>query len=1087
MDEPEADPVTDTARVLSEAEPVGSRAWRLPAAVVDAAAAACRVEAAVLARAVAVAVSGGPDARSPGWWRNAACRGEGPQRFYPTRGRPVGALVDRCRDCPVQAECLAAALATGERDGVWGGTTGNGRRRLRGVLRRAGVLGLVGEDAHIAWRQEGADREPPPLPGSRAGPVDPWPHQLAAVDAIAAAITDGGSCQVATATASGKTLIAVWAAARLGARRVLVLVPNLALVAQSAETWSNDPAWTSARVLAVCSDVGELVLEATTDPGRVRSFLAGPGPAVVFATYQSSPVAAAAGRRFDLVVADEAHHLAGAPDKAFATVVRGDIPANRVLYMTATPRRLTRGRRRDVEVVSMDSAGSSFGPRVFDFSLSNAIAAGVVADYRVVVAAVERDVFDRVARRPELAGIDPVLLAGAIAVVRAMDEFGLSSCLSFHSRVDRARSFAQLVGAVTEALPGAHPAGPGWSGWVHGGSSVRIRRRLLARLADPDTWGVLANAKALGEGVDLPALDAVAIVDPKNSDTDILQATGRALRRPHHSKIGTVLLPVLVTTDTGGDDPMAGVDRRSVELVGGVLRALRAHDHELARRLDGTRRLAARTGSAQPELAAMLRRRAARALLASRVELWVPGGATGDLAASLALRLVREATPSWEEAYGRLLAWVDDHGTARTPQAVKVPDGDATFSLGAWCTVQRTLHRRGLLGPERVERLEALPGWRWDPRHEDWWAGYDALADFVDRHAGRYPRQGDRWLGHPVGQFLNVCRTGHNTDGWLRTFPDRVTALETLPGWAWNERDAAWEDHYRALAGWAAARGHACPGDGELVDGFDLGRWTTKQRAKLRRGDLDPNRTARLRALPGWVDHTRDALWEQGYARLVAWSTTNNDRLPPQTTILADGYQLGVWVSSQRERWRTGRLTEQRTRRLEALPCWDWTPGALAWDAAHARLVAFADRHGTVGRLPQGNVDGFALSAWATTQRRDHALGRLDATRAVALERVPGWVWSVPEARFAAALAAVRAFATRAGHCDPPSDHRENGVPLRAWITRVRRQHQLGELSATRAAQLATVPGWTWRTDRTRTAATHLGIAPPAADAGRGL
>ncbi len=52
---------------------------------------------------------------------------------------------------------------------------------------------------------------------------------------------------------------------------------------------------------------------ATTDPDEVRAFMAGDGPRLVFGTYQSYDVLAAAACRFGLTVADEAHHLAGDP------------------------------------------------------------------------------------------------------------------------------------------------------------------------------------------------------------------------------------------------------------------------------------------------------------------------------------------------------------------------------------------------------------------------------------------------------------------------------------------------------------------------------------------------------------------------------------------------------------------------------------------------------------------------------------------------------------------------------------------------------------------------------------------------------
>jgi hypothetical protein len=534
-------------------------------------------------------------------------------------------------------------------------------------------------------------------------------------------------------------------------------------------------------------------------------------------------------------------------------VLRGEIPADRILYMTATPKRFARARQGS-EAVSMDEAGG-FGRRVFDFTLDQAVAAAVIADYRVVVAAVERDVFDRVARQLD-EDIDPHLLAGAIAVVRSMGEYQLGSCLSFHSRVDRARRFAELVGAVAEVLHADRPAHPGWAGFVHGNASVRIRRRLLARLSDRHSWGVLANAKALGEGVDVPTLDAVAIVDPKQSDTDVLQACGRALRRPTDTKVGTVILPVLLTAHADPDDPLAGADPKSIELVSGVLRALRAHDADLGRRLDVARRSLARTRvTHDSSFGHRLRRIAARRLLRTRIELHVPDGPTGELAGAIALHVVRDATSSWEEAFARLEQWIADHG-ALPAQGERVPDETGTFSLGAWCSSQRTDYNKGLLAPERAARLNALPLWTWSPRDEQWWRKFAALKDYVDTH-GALPRGDAQSMfrvehqGVRVYQFAASCRaavTPHD-GAWLLKFPDRVAALEALPGWAWNTKDAEWETSFGRLERWVKLTGDAAPSVGNLVDGQDVGKWVLKQRSRIRatlNGDTGRNTAAAL-------------------------------------------------------------------------------------------------------------------------------------------------------------------------------------------------------------------------------------------------
>ena len=57
---------------------------------------------------------------------------------------------------------------------------------------------------------------------------------------------------------------------------------------------------------------------------------------------------------------------------------------------------------------------------------------------------------------------------------------------------------------------------------------------------------LMTNARCLTEGVDIPAIDCVAFVDPKQSRVDIVQAAGRALRRFPGKEHGYILLPLIV-------------------------------------------------------------------------------------------------------------------------------------------------------------------------------------------------------------------------------------------------------------------------------------------------------------------------------------------------------------------------------------------------------------------------------------------------------------------------------------------------------------------------------------------------------------
>lgn len=76
--------------------------------------------------------------RSDATWRDRArCRGMDPALFHPGRGEDTTEPKRVCAGCPVRDECLAYALANGEKLGVWGGTSERERRRLRRQRRTA--------------------------------------------------------------------------------------------------------------------------------------------------------------------------------------------------------------------------------------------------------------------------------------------------------------------------------------------------------------------------------------------------------------------------------------------------------------------------------------------------------------------------------------------------------------------------------------------------------------------------------------------------------------------------------------------------------------------------------------------------------------------------------------------------------------------------------------------------------------------------------------------------------------------------------------------------------------------------------------
>ena len=72
------------------------------------------------------------DPMPPDMWQDrAACFGIDPDIFFPVSEEEAGPALAFCNGCRFRETCLAWALKSGERYGVWGGTTEQQRRRIQ--------------------------------------------------------------------------------------------------------------------------------------------------------------------------------------------------------------------------------------------------------------------------------------------------------------------------------------------------------------------------------------------------------------------------------------------------------------------------------------------------------------------------------------------------------------------------------------------------------------------------------------------------------------------------------------------------------------------------------------------------------------------------------------------------------------------------------------------------------------------------------------------------------------------------------------------------------------------------------------------
>jgi hypothetical protein len=291
---------------------------------------------------------------------------------------------------------------------------------------------------------------------------------------------------------------------------------------------------------------------------------------------------------------------------------------------------------------------------------------------------------------------------------------------------------------------------------------------------------------------------------------------------------------------------------------------------------------------------------------------------------------------------------------------------------------------------------------------------------------------------------------------------ERRQRLEALAGWTWDILTAQWEEGFSKLLQFVKRERHARVPRQHLEDGFRLRGWVQAQRTRFVRGQLSDDRQRRLGALPGWVWDVRADQWEEGFGNLMQFVEREGQAGVVDDHVEA-GFKLGVWVGTQRAAFRSGRLSDEPKRRLEALPGWTWDALSAQWEEGFSKLVQFVERGGHA-RVPQRHLEGgFKLGGWVQTQRTRFVSGRLSDERRQRLESLPGWVWGLRNERWEQGVSKLKEFAEREGHARVHVAHLEDGYKLGQWASVQRILFAAGRLSDERQRRLESLPGWVWR------------------------
>lgn len=441
----------------------------------------------------------------------------------------------------------------------------------------------------------------------------------------------------------------------------------------------------------------------------------------------------------------------------------------------------------------------------------------------------------------------------------------------------------------------------------------------------------------------------------------------------------------------------------------------------------------------------------------------------------------------WKTRFAELVLYKEKHGHTEVPASSK-----ENPALGRWVGRQRENFALNRITPGHRELLEGIGfAWKCEKLNKRmlWDRSLARMADFIRQHGHDGVTQGDKNFPG-LAQWREFQREKLRNGTLL---PGRKERLDAI-GFTWEapenpplapEFDAAWEKHFAELLAFKESHGHT-----EVPNRWNgsefLNRWVQKQRVRLARGTLRPERKKRLDdigfAWKGTLLRFRTQ-WDQRFEQLVAFKREHGEVhvMPAQDKVLA------IWCTDQRKKFREGTLLPERKARLDSidfpwavapfLPPKPFQENERRWDEMLLKLQAYVAQHGHAS-VPHLWKENPALGAWTHKQRRSNKTGTLRADRKERLDAL-GFEWQIHARNHEAPFnpcqrskvdaitlwerrfAALQAFHAKHGHVDVSNNEPEHRK-LAKWLRQQRLCHVRGSLLFSQISRLEQL-GIRWR------------------------
>jgi hypothetical protein len=193
------------------------------------------------------------------------------------------------------------------------------------------------------------------------------------------------------------------------------------------------------------------------------------------------------------------------------------------------------------KIISMNNK-SIYGDTSYNYSFKRAIDEKYILDYQIVTYVtppkLEGIIIEKYIKKDGL-NVNANYVITAIQIAQHIKKYGTSSkILTYHNTVFNALNFKKTLNYIFKK----HDLTANIY-VMSGNTRLNMRTEIFHEFKNSDI-GIICSAKVLNEGINLPYVDTVVFVDPRNSTIDVTQCVGRGMRLYKNQDKCTVIIPI---------------------------------------------------------------------------------------------------------------------------------------------------------------------------------------------------------------------------------------------------------------------------------------------------------------------------------------------------------------------------------------------------------------------------------------------------------------------------------------------------------------------------------------------------------------